>query len=307
MTEKDERTPNNLSDETTDNSNINTDDLDIEGALAALSSLQDLTREDEPEEVTDTEPDLPDDDSEADDDISEDRVEDEASLEISPFERVDDDADDLIDTEDELALDDAYLSDLDSAPDTDVTDETFVTAFPHPPISVLHRGQLASIVPALLLMGIGGYLTFLVTTTDATLQLPVIIAVAIGGLGAMLLAQWISSSRWSIGSFFIGVLLLLTGGTIAYLVLPNQLSLIDGYPLIITAIGTAFVITDVFVPSGRRIWLIGLILAITGLAGVFVTITLVNLELVESLSGFLPIALIIVLALLIAPFVSRRQ
>ena len=101
--------------------------------------------------------------------------------------------------------------------------------------------------------------------------------------------------------------LLLTGGTVAYLVLPNQLSLVDGYPLILTAIGTAFVITDVFVPSGRRIWLIGLILAIAGLAGVLATTTLVNLEIVNSLSGLLPVAIVIVLVLLIAPFVSRRQ
>lgn len=281
MTDKDDLTENTIDDtEASDvpptDPTVNTDDLDVEGALAALSSLQDLSRDDaEDIQIDDDETDL-----EADLD---------ASDEIQTFERVTDD----------VAMDDDEQLVSDSS--------AYDSAFPYPPMSLLHRGQLASVVPALLLIGIGSYLTFLITTSEVTLDPSIIVATLVGGLGMILLAQWISSSRWSIGNFFIGVLLLLVGSTVAYLVLPNQLSLSDGYPLIMTAIGIAFIITDLFMPSGRRIWLIGLILAVVGLAGVLATTTIMQLSIIDSLSGLLPVALVILAVLLIAPFVQRRR
>ncbi|MEM9951573.1 MAG: hypothetical protein AAF846_08245 [Chloroflexota bacterium] len=302
MTEKDDLTTNDSS-ETLDETHINTDDLDVEGALAALSSLQDLTRDDADDEQ-DTETDEAPTASEIDE-IEE--TDDLTSDEIEPFERIEeDDFADEGEISDSVDISEQLVEDAPQQAETERL-ESYETAFPHPPISVLHRGQLASVVPALLLIGVGSYLTFIVTTSEATLQLPLIATIAVSGLGAMLLAQWLSTSRWSIGSFFIGVLLLLTGGTVAYLVLPNQLSFADGYPLILTAIGTAFVITDVFMPSGRRIWLIGLILAIAGLAGVFATTTIMTLDIAEALSGLLPVAVIVIIVLLVAPLVRQRQ
>lgn len=283
MTDKEEHTPDNNIDELDSQANESSentynDDLDIEGALAAVASLHNVSSEVESEI----------------DESEEDVLEEDESLEIQAFERIEGDESDLaeIDEDSEQAIGSVMSYD---------------SVFPRPPASVLHRGQLASVVPAVLLIGIGAYLTFIVTTSDVALQPGVVVATLVGGFGAMLLAQWISSARWAIGSFFIGVLLLLTGATFAYLILPNNLSLIDGYPLLLTAIGTAFVITDIFVPSGRRIWLIGLILAIAGLVGVAVTTTIMNMNIAESFGGLLPVAIVIIIVLLIAPIFRRRQ
>jgi len=279
MTDKEEQTENNditpAESELDDSKQqVHTDDLDIEGALAAIASLQDLTREAEPE--------IEDEDTASDDD-------EDDSLDIQEFERVESD------------------EEVEPEPIPEAEPVTDYGTFPRPPVSTLHRGQLASVVPALLLIGIGGYLTFIVTTSETGFNPALIAAVLVGGIGAMLLAQWISTSRWAIGSFFIGVLLLLTGGTAAYLVIPNNLNLTDGYPLLITAVGTAFVITDIFVPSGRRIWLIGLILAIAGLAGVATTTTILDTGIAQTLGGLLPVAIIIIVVLLIAPILRRQQ
>lgn len=307
MTEQEKQPSNNENTNETEaesSSSIpGTGDLDVEGALAALASLQELTGEPETEAESDDESSDVEVDSGTDDESS--SVSEEVSIsddevvasesdipDIQEFERT------SSDEVDSTTDDDSY--DRESLPAYD-------SSFPRPPVSVLHRGQLASVVPALLLIGIGSYLTFIVTTSDEPLQSSVVLSILVGGAGAMLLAHWISSARWAIGSFFSGILLLLVGATSAYLVLPNNLSMANGYPLLVTATGMAFVITDVFSPSGRRIWLIGLILAIAGLAGVLTTTTLVNLNFISATGGLLPLALVLVIVLLIAPIISRRQ
>jgi hypothetical protein len=276
MTDKQEMTPKSDSDspQSTDSASaFGTDDLDVEGALAAVASLHELTRTDEIKAVDDllSEEDFP---------------------EIDEFERVES-LDDELDEETEITFESGEASHYESV-------------FPRPPSSVLHRGQLASIVPALLLIGVGAYLTFLFSATEQTLNLSVIMAVTIGGFGAVLLAQWISSARWAMGSFFIAALLLLIASTVAYLILPNNLSLMEGWPLLLTAAGTAFVLSDLFVPSGRRLWLIGLILAISGLAGTVATSNLLDEGIQQIIGSLLPLALVIVLVLLIAPILRRQ-
>lgn len=271
MNDEQETTPENNIDEPQDSeavSNFGTEDFDVEGALAAVASLHELAAPDEIEAVDDDVPD------------------------IEEFERIGSDEDELA-QESETALD-------------AIEPNTYDSIFPRPPVSVLHRGQLASIIPAILLIGIGGYLAFLMMGTQEALNPATIAPIAIGGFAVILLAQWISSARWAMGSFFIAALILLIGGTAAYLVLPNNLSLAQGWPLLFTAAGTAFVISDLFVPSGRRLWLVGLILAISGLAGTVATSNLLGEGVQQVIGTLWPVAIIIILVLLIAP-VLRRQ
>ncbi|MGJ3237460.1 MAG: hypothetical protein ACFE0Q_02015 [Anaerolineae bacterium] len=257
------------------------DDLDVEGALAAIADLHILTRD---------ETDLDADEAQAAD--SED--EDETGVAIQEFERIDHEP-----VPEEVETDAQALS----AP----TDNAYQSAFPRPPLSTLHRGQMASVIPALFLIVVGGYLTFIVTTIDMSLQPLAIAGVLVGGVGAMLIAQWLSSARWATGSLFIGVLMLLVGGLSVYLLMPNNLSLSEGYPLLLTAIGTAFVVTDIASPSGHRLWLMGLILALSGLASVAVLTLLPQLNLPLSNPALLVLAVVIVAVFAIAPFIYRRQ
>lgn len=292
MTEKDEQSKKNsidnpeiLDDESSEPSIIDTQDLDIQGALAAVASLNDLTRE----EALEAE--------------MEQSVDD--ALEIQEFERVEVVEEDFI--ERDIIVSSEY-DDIDE--EANIEHDNFTTDYtsslPRPPLSVLHRGQLASVIPAIILIALGAYLTFLTTTTDIVLQTSTVVIGVLISLGVVLLAQWMSSARWSTGSFFIGTLLILVIGTMAYLVLPNNLTLLDGYPLLLTAIGTAFVITDIFSPSERRIWLFGLILAIIGIAGVLITSSMFDANIVAILSNLLPLAVIIIIILLIAPFLRRQ-
>lgn len=276
---------------------VHTSDFDIEGALAAVASLEELTREPEPQVEIEPAPEIFDDElDDSDDDI----------VEIQEFERVNDESYD--DEPQAIAEPDAVLNIAHNDSDVEaiVIDPQYETTFPHPPMSVLHRGQLASVIPALLLIGIGAYLTFIFTTSELTLNPLLIGSIGLSVLGVILIGQWLSSARWTIGSFFLGLSCLLLGLSSAYLSLPTNLTWINGYPLLIIAIGTAFVITDIVVPSGRRIWLIGLILAIIGLSGLITTTALVNIAMPFS-GVLLPVAIGIMLILLIAPIFARRQ
>ncbi|MDQ7033450.1 MAG: hypothetical protein Q9P01_01045 [Anaerolineae bacterium] len=172
---------------------------------------------------------------------------------------------------------------------------------------MLHRGQLASIVPAVLLIGAGALLTIILTiSADATINLPVVSALVVSGTGVAFIAYWLSSSRWSTGSFFIGMTLTLLGGTGVYLALPNNLDIINGWTLFLIAIGTAFVLTDLMSPSNRRLWFVGLILAIAGFAGMVMTGQLLDDAIIQTLSRLLPVVLVALAVLLIVPIFRRN-
>ena len=101
------------------------------------------------------------------------------------------------------------------------------------------------------------------------------------------------------------MVLLLLGGTTAYLVLPNGLDMTQGYPLLLTALGTAFVLTDLVTPSNRRLWFVGLMFAIAGFAGIVITTQMLDEKIVQTLGRFLPVALGVLAVLLIIPFFRR--
>jgi hypothetical protein len=255
-----------------------TDEIDVESALAAISSLHDMMQPDEPAIALEAE-------VAADDDLL----------------IVADETDEVID-EPVAAIDDND----EYAEYTEV--ETVYSDFPRPPHSALHRGQLASIVPAALLIGAGALMTITLTTSaDAVLNRPLVMALAVSGLGLALITYWFSSARWTTGSFFVGIAMLLMGGTTAYLVLPDGLDIARGYPLLLIALGTAFVLTDLVTPSNQRLWLVGLIFAIAGFAGMVITAQLLDAQIIATLSRFWYVALGVVVLLLIVPIFRRSR
>jgi hypothetical protein len=257
-----------------------TDEIDVESALAAISSLHDLVREEKPEAVA-TE--------------SEATADDEALI-------IDDEPEKVI----AEPVTDTVTDDDEYAEYTEI--ETVYSDFPRPPQSVLHRGQLASIVPAALLIGAGALMTITLTTSaDAMLNRPLVLALTVSGLGVALVTYWFSSARWTIGSFFVGMAMLLMGGTAAYLLLPNGLDIAQGYPLLLTALGTAFVLTDLATPSNRRLWMVGLMFAIAGFAGMAITAQLLDAQIIATLSRFWYVALGVVVLLLIVPIFRRNR
>lgn len=271
MTDEQEKSPKNENEEKTAEPKINkrsTEDIDVVGALAALASLQDLARDEQAP------------------------AKEEASEELQEFER--------IESSDEESPEEGVIASAEAP-------SPYETIFPRPPVSALHRGQLASVVPALLLIGIGGYLTFALTISNMAIDPMIIVAILVAGVGLMLLAQWLSSSRWAMGNFFFAMLLLLGGGTLAYLLLPTNLNLMQGWPLLITALGTSLVLTDLFVPSGRRLWFLGLLLAIASLAALSISMNLIPANIASIFGSIWPIPLLLLVVILLVPLFRRRS
>lgn len=95
-----------------------------------------------------------------------------------------------------------WLAEREQARLIEVTRVPLVT----PDLLTLARGNIASVVPGLALIGIGAWLTF-AFTTDTAPALPVMAAIIGGALGLTLLVAWLAGGRWNRG-----LLLLLAWG-----------------------------------------------------------------------------------------------
>jgi hypothetical protein len=179
--------------------------------------------------------------------------------------------------------------------------------FPVPPMSVLHRGQMVSVVPALLLIGIGAWLTFSFTTKappDASL----IIAIGLGGIGLVLLVRWLGSGRWARGSLFSGLSLLFTAGLLFFLLSSPSPGLLQGWPLLLIGIGIAAALTGFLaLPRHRRLLLSGLGLIVAGIAGSIVTMDILSNDFVTTVASLWPIALIAVAIVWLLPVIFRQR
>ncbi len=119
--------------------------------------------------------------------------------------------------------------------------------FAQPPQIRLQRGQPASVIPALILIAVGAYLTFALTLSQ-TPPAPGMVALLVGAaMGVTLLSYWLNARRWARGALFGGLLLILSGLMFYVITTP---SLTDALPAGLVAggawrlfIGAAFVAT----------------------------------------------------------------
>ncbi len=191
------------------------------------------------------------------------------------------------------------------------TAPAFVPEMQLPPLTTLKRGQLGSVVPALLLIGIGAWL-MLLTTTGAQPD-PLLVALVIGGgIVLSLLAQWIGTGRWSRGVLFFALAaLLLTGAVAGFNAFAQQsggVNLVQGYPLLIAALGLAFVLDGVLArPASARVIAPGMLLIVAGGVGLAVTLNLLPTSLLDFAAPLLPVVLVIVTVLLLLPLIFRRR
>jgi hypothetical protein len=154
------------------------------------------------------------------------------------------------------------------------------------------------------MIGIGAWLTFSLTTgADGPSPLLLVLALC-GGLGVTLLARWLVSGRWALGTLFFALVVLLTGGIFALLLMQGTLAAY--WPLLLIGPGLAFFITGVMAGEGKLL-LPGLLLAIGGLAGLVVTNQWLPAAALTTLAGLWPVALVIILVLLLLPRVARPR
>jgi hypothetical protein len=179
--------------------------------------------------------------------------------------------------------------------------------FPMPPPATLHRGHIASVVPALLLILTGGWLT--ITLTIASPINPFLVAVvAIAGIAVTLFVHWLSSGRWARGALFFALLLLLMGVAIVYLVQPSAPGLVQGWPLLLLAVGGAFLLAGLIgQPVERRVLLPALAFAVAGLSALTVTTGALSSTLAVAAASWWLLVALVVLVIWLLPVVFRQR
>lgn len=234
-----------------------TDGLDIEAALAAVSSLSDVVAEQEAAELSRIA-----------------KIEAEAQAKAERQARMD-------------------------------NPERF---FPVPPMTTLKRGQMTSIIPAVWLIGLGAWLTFTLTTSKVAPDTNIINLVVMLGLGITLLSRWLSSRRWATGSLFFGLVSLLVGALFFYLLQPASPGITNGWPLFMTAIGLAGLLTRFLShPADSRLTFPSLILIIAGIAGSVMTLGLLNTNVTFIAASLWPVAIVIIVLIWVLPLVFRQR
>lgn len=235
-----------------------TDGLDIEAALAAVSTLSDVIAEEEAAEQARLA-----------------RLEAEAQAKIERQRRLE-------------------------------NPELF---FPVPPMLSLRRGQFAALVPAVLLIAFGAWLTFSLTTTRQLPDPALILSGASAAVGLSLLSHWLASGRWSHGTLFFGWLLLLLGLLLLLLLQPAfPVNLVSAWPILFLAPGLAMLLTAFLgYPSDRKLIFPALLLILTALSGWVVTSGLLGAELLTFLASLWPAAVVVVVIVLLIPAVFRQR
>ena len=191
---------------------------------------------------------------------------------------------------------------LDAAPPKRTS--AYSPTLPMPPLSRLKRGQLGSVIPALLLIGLGAWLTL--NTTSGTAIDPTLIAlVVIGGIALTLIAHWIGTGRWSRGTLLFGVMIALTFAVIYLSGRRAELHLT--YPVILSFAGVALILAGVLSrPPIRRAFAPGLLLIVAGGIGLVVSMGLVPSNLLPIAVTAAPLVALLVLIILLLPRLRRR-
>lgn len=229
-------------------------DLDIEAALASVSSLSDAIAEQEAAEAAE-----------------------QARIEAEQRQR-----------EQERAQRAAYY-------------------FPRPPLSRLQRGQITSVLPAFTLILLGAGLAVALSTGDVTVDGPTLLLAGLTWAGVIMVLQWLVSARWAGGSLFAGSAILLAIATLIALNSTEDPGA-DGWPLLLTAVGVAALVSALFSqPVSRHQWFVGVMLMLMGVIGALYTTGRLEALPDATISLMTFAALALVLLLLIAPLLARRQ
>jgi hypothetical protein len=183
----------------------------------------------------------------------------------------------------------------------------FEPSLPMPPMTTLRRGQLGSVVPALLLIGIGAWLTL--TTTAGTPPNPLLVAgAAVGAMILTLLAQWLSTGRWGRGYFFFAVILLLMTGIVVFSLQPGGVSLVRGWPLLFIALGIAVILSGLLPrPRNQQMVQPGIFLVIAGLLGMLITYNVVPQRILAAFAPWWFVVVIVLVLVWMLPLVFRRR
>lgn len=248
----------------------------------------------QPEEDTEAEA------TEADDAGFDDFDIESALAAVATLEHHDDDTD-------EYAADDEVDSPSDDIEDYRVVHEP-AAPFTQPPFVTLSRGRGTSVVPALLLIVIGVWLTVTLTTTPDTLNPLLVIGILPGVIGITLIVRWLSTSRWERGSLLLGTICLFGGIVGVFIAVQDQFTLAADYPLFGAALGTAFIVTAALPrKKSGALFAVGAGLIAGSIAALFILRGTIAVDLTAILPTLAPILAVVVVVVLLLPLLIRQR
>ncbi len=161
---------------------------------------------------------------------------------------------------------------------------------------VQRRSQVSTAIPALLLIALG--IVYLLRPSELTY--PLAIGIGVGVLGISLVIRFLLNTRRERGLFFVGVLVLLWLGFVAWLVYA-QADAGQMWPLSISVVGLAMLITFVFERThDRGLLLPGFILILGGGLALLFTMGALPGYILTGIALYWPV-LFLLLALIILP------
>jgi hypothetical protein len=176
---------------------------------------------------------------------------------------------------------------------------------PRPPMLRTERGKLSSVVPAFLLMAFGAGLTFLLGAPDASLDPSLLILIALGGLGTLMIAQWMASGRWAGGALFGGLTILTGVGMLVFLANGPGAT---GWPLLLVALGISILLSGILSQALSRYQpLLGLAFIVAGGVGYVITAGLIDIVFEDYLPVFYGVLGVFLALILVSPLILRRQ
>jgi hypothetical protein len=177
-----------------------------------------------------------------------------------------------------------------------------------PPSITLRRGQPASVVPALIFIGVGAWLTFAMSAPGSVSASPALVTAVLGGaLIVTLLAQFVTSGRWSRGVFFFAVLALLVGGALYYQSMSPATAALTA-PLILLAVGVAFALTGFMArPTDRRLLLPGAAFVMLAALALVIALGVLPVPLTSQMTPFWPIVVAVLALIWLLPVVFKRR
>lgn len=178
--------------------------------------------------------------------------------------------------------------------------------FPRPPLLEIERGQMISVIPALVLIALGAWWTFALSTATTAPTSGQMALVIMAAFGVIAVAYWLFSGRWSSGSLFAGATALIAAGLIVFL---NGGTLDGGYPLLLLAPAIAMGVVAVFsARTGRQTGFTSVLLIVVAVAGYLVTSNQLSGDGLTDLARILlPIFGGILVVILALPLIFRRQ
>jgi hypothetical protein len=107
---------------------------------------------------------------------------------------------------------------------------------------------------------------------------------------------------------FFALLLLLSGITLIYLTQPSTLGLFRGWPLLLVALGVAFLLSGLMaLPVDRRVLLPALAFMVAGFTALALTTGLVSSTLITLAASVWPVVVVVLAALWLLPMVFRQR